>query len=194
MVTGTGGVSIAVVFGRAVPLQAFDPSLVLDAPMLVRAAVSFICTVLFGGLVIYRYGGRLDDAVAASMSSPVVSVVYGIMAFGFVIFLLGYVFSQVSQLGINSTFLGAAVGALVAVAVLSLGGFGFVVVGAWATETFGSADPWVGLVGVGAISAVAWLFLPFLLAALVWIGIAAVGLGGPARHWVHRTKRVPSES
>jgi len=182
--TGVGSVTVDF---WSIPLQAFDPAIVTEAPGVARAGAAFVLTVLFGGAVIYRYGGKLDDAVTASMSRPLVSTIYGFMAFGIVLFLLGYAFNQVAKLGLDATVLWVIISVVVGATIFSLGGMGFVVVGAWAAETLGTTDPWLGLVGVGAVSAVVWLLLPFVVGALVWVIIAAVGIGGPARHWVHGT-------
>ncbi|MBX0324457.1 hypothetical protein EGH21_15615 [Halomicroarcula sp. F13] len=167
------------------PIQAFDPSMVTEASPAVRAAASFLLTILFGGAVIYRGGGRLDGAVEASSERPLAAVVYGLMAFGIVTFFVVYAFSQLANLGIGTTVLTALGAVVFAVAFLSLGGLGFAVVGVWVTESFGGRDPWAGLVGVGAVSAVAWLVLPAVVSVAVWLAIAAIGLGGPARRWVH---------
>lgn len=169
------------------PLQALDPSVVVDAPVTVQAAVSFLLTVLFGGAVIYRYGRRIDGGVDAWMASPHVSVLYGLMAYGIVVFLVAYAYNQLSRFGVGTTVLTVLGAVLLGIVLLSLGGLGFVVVGTWVTKTAGVRDPWLGLVGVGAVSAVAWLLLPFALGALVWFGIAALGIGGPARQWVHQS-------
>jgi hypothetical protein len=167
------------------PLQALDPSVMFGAPPEVRAAASLVLTVAFGGAVIYRYGGQLDGAVDASMESPLVSVVYGLMAYGLVVFVVAYAYSQLARLGVGAATIGLVGGLVLAAGLLSLGGLGFVVVGAWLTETVGSRDPWLGLVGLAAVAAIAWLVLPVLLGLLVWLGFAAVGIGGPVRRWVH---------
>lgn len=168
-----------------VALQALDPGVVVDAPAPVRAVGSFLLTVLFGGAVIYRHGGRIEEAVDASMARPLLSVVYGLIAYGLVGFFGVYAYSQLARIGVGTTAL-----SLVAVVVLggllfSLGGLGFVVVGAWLTELLGIGDPWAGLVGVGLVSAAAWLLLPAAAGLVVWLGIAAVGIGGPTRQWMH---------
>jgi hypothetical protein len=167
------------------PLQALGPSALTGTPTEIRAGVCFLLTVAFGGAVIYRYGSRLDGFVDASMSSPLLSALYGVMAYGIVAFMTGYAYSQLSQLLVGSPLLPLVVGAVFAAFVLALGGLGFVVVGAWLARAAGFGDPWLGLIGVGGASAVAWLVLPVAVAGLVWLVIAAVGIGGPARRWIH---------
>lgn len=174
------------------PLQTLDPSVLAESSGEVRAVVVLVLTVLFGGAVIYRYGGRLDAAVDASMESPLVSVVYGAMAYALVVFVVSYAYSQLAQLGVAVPVLGLLGAGVLVVLLLSLGGLGFVVVGAWATDAVGSRDPWLGLVGVGVVGALAWLVLPFVGALLVWLGIAAIGIGGPVRRWIHGSKVEPA--
>jgi hypothetical protein len=176
--------SIASAAGR--PLGgAFDLASLLDAPPELRAGLSFLLTVLFGGALIYRYGGHVDRLVDTSMSSPLASALYGALAYGLAVFVVGYAYSQLSLVLAGSVLLRAAVAVALALVVLSLGGLGFVVVGAWAARAAGVGDPWLGLIGVGGVAAAAWLVLPVVGAALVWLAIAAVGVGGPTRRWIH---------
>lgn len=168
-----------------VPLQAVDLSTFLGASAEWRAAASFLLTVVFGGAVIYRYGGRIDGAVDASMDRPLVSTLYGLMAYGLLLFATGYLFSQLAGAGLESRVVWVAFAAAFGAVVFSLCGYGFVIVGAWVTDIIGSRDPWAGLVGVGILIAVAWLLLPVILGAIVWFGIAALGIGGPTRLWIH---------
>lgn len=169
----------------SLPLQAVDPATLLDAPASVRAAVVFLLTVLFGGGVIYRYGSRLNWAVDASAENPLSSTLYGIMAFGVVTFMSGYGLSQFLRIGFATTAMFFVTIAIFAVIILSLSGLGFVIVGCWLTQLVGARDPWLGLVGVGAAGAVVWLLLPVVVGGAVWFIITAVGIGGPARLWLH---------
>lgn len=166
-------------------LQAVDPTIVAETSGLTRAVLSFFLTVFFGGAVIYRYGDRLDDAVDASIDNPLLSVVYGIIAYGGVVFLFGYAYSQLARVGVET-------GAIAVVAipafgglVLLLGGAGFAVVGAWLASIADFRDPQTGLVAVSIAGGLGWLLLPDAFAVLTWLGIAAVGIGGPVRRWFH---------
>lgn len=173
----------ALVFDGPV-LQSTDSLAVLDVPPLVRAVASFLVVLLVGGAIIYQYGGRLDAAVDATTDEPVSSVLYGVVAIGVAVFLVGYAFSQLSTLG--ATALVFTLSVVILGGILSvLGGFGFVVVGLWVTRLLDAGDPWIGLVTAGTVGALAWFLLPALVALVVWFGIAAVGIGGPARVWMH---------
>lgn len=165
--------------------QALDPAVLTETSAPVRAVLSFLATVLFGGLVIYQYGGRLGPAVAASTDSPLHSVLYGIIAYGGGVFLFGYAVSQLFRVGVDSRLLILVIGPLFALFVLVLGGVGFVVVGAWLTATFGTRSLWTGLIALGGLTSLGWLLLPALFAFVVWLAIAAIGVGGPVRRWMH---------
>ena len=166
-------------------VQALDPSVLFDAPASARAAAVFLLTVVFGGAIIYRYGGRIDAAVDASKSNPLLSIVYGLIAYGLVAFFVVYAYSQVVRIGVGTGVITALAVVVLGGILLSLSGLGFVVVGAWLTDSFDIGDTWTGLVGVALLGAVALLVLPIGLGLLVWLGIAAVGVGGPTRSWMH---------
>lgn len=172
-------------------LQAFTPGTFTDAPRTVRAGVSLVSTLLFGGGTLYWFGGRLNDAVDASADSPLLSLLYGVMAYGFAFFLVGYAYSQLARAGAVSPLVSSVLVVVLAVFVLTLGGYGFAVAGAWLSSMAGFPDPWPGLVGLVAVSTVAWLLGPFVVGLAVWAGVAALGLGGPARRWVHASEPRP---
>jgi hypothetical protein len=119
------------------------------------------------------------------MESPLRSALYGIMTYGGVFALIGYAYSQLVRLDIGATTLFVVAVTVFGVVVLSLSGLGFVVVGAWVTDLVGARDPWLGLVGVGTVGALVWFLLPVVAGVLVWFGVTAVGIGGPARLWFH---------
>ena len=169
----------------SIPLQAFDPTLVTDAPATVRALAAFLASTFFGGLVLYREGDRLSAAVEASASSIPLATLYGLFAYGLVSFVVVYAYTQLARLGVGVAALSAVVGIVLLLGLLSLGGLGFAIVGTYLAEAVAVRDPWLGLVGVGLVAAVAVLVLPLAVGGLVWFGIAAVGIGGPVRKWVH---------
>lgn len=175
------------------PLQEVAPSTVTGASPAALAAGAFLLTVLSGGVVVYRYGGRIDEAADASMAKPLRSVLYGLGAYAITVFLAGYAVVQLSAFGVASTLIVVISVLALVTALLSFGGLGFVVVGVWLSGAVGARDPLTGLVGVGALSAAAWFALPFVAGLLVWLGIAAVGIGGPVRLWVH-AERVEMET
>ena len=150
---------------------------------------SFLLVVAFGGGLLSRYGGVVDRSVEAFLERPLVAAVYGLLAYGLVGFLGTYAYSQLARVGVDV----GAVSVVVGVVVLALTGFGFVVVGTTVTDVLGTRRPWKGLVVGGVLSAVGWLLLPLIAAVVAWTVLAAVGIGGPARKWVHADRSIESE-
>lgn len=167
--------------------QLVDPAALAEAPGTVRAVASFALVLLFGGALLHYRRGYVDRSVDASLERPGVSVVYGLMAFGLVLFTGGYASSQLARIG--GVLAGAAVG-LAGLVALVLAGLGYLIVGALVTEARGSRQLWYGLVLGAGISAVGWLLLPPLWALAAWVLLAAFGIGGPTREWFHTPRRV----
>lgn len=169
----------------ALPLQAFEPVARLGSSPPTRAMAAFLASTLVGGFVVYRYGGRVDDAVEASTANPLVSAVYGVMAYGLVAFFGAYAFSQLSRVGVGATAVATVSGLALIGILLSLGGVGYAVLGTWLADAAGFRDPFLGVAAAGLVGAVAVLALPTLPGTVAWFVVAAVGLGGPAKRWVH---------
>lgn len=169
--------------------QPVDPAAIAAASGTVRAAASFALVLLFGAVLLHRYGGFVDRSVDASMDRPYVAVLYGVMAFGLVAFVGGYAVSQLARVGVGGTvvLVGAGAAGLVA---LVLGALGFLVVGTLITDVRGGRRPWQGLVLGAALSAVGWLLLPLVGGVLAWLLLAAFGIGGPTRLWFHTPRRL----
>jgi len=166
--------------------EAFTPARFLEAPGTTRAAVAFLLTVVAGGWVVYVYGDRLRTAARGSLSRPLSSVLYGLVAFVLVGFVVTYGSTALSMLGLAPSVV-AALGAVAVVGgLLVLGGVGFAVVGVWTARTLGLRDPLVGVVVVGVVSAAAWATPWVAVGGVVSVGLVIVGIGGPVRAWVHR--------
>ena len=166
-----------------------DPAVLLEASGALLAAASFVLVLLLGGGLLYRYGEFVDRSVDASMDRPYVAVLYGVMAFGLVVFVGGYAVSQLARVGLGGTGLVVVVGAAGLVG-LVLAALGFLVLGILITDVRGRREPRHGLVLGAALSAVGWLLLPFVGGALVWLLLAAFGVGGPTRRWFHTPRRI----
>jgi len=168
-----------------IPLQTLDPAVVTEAPATVRALAAFLASTFFGGFVLYRWGNRVSDAVEASASNLGLAAIYGVFAYGLLSFVVVYAYTQLASLGVGLVALTVVGGIVLGGGLLTLGGLGFAVVGSYLADSAALGDPWLGLVGVGLAVAVAVLVLPLLLGVIVWFGIAAVGIGGPVRKWIH---------
>lgn len=167
-------------------LQSLDPSVVLGEPGPERATALFVLTVLCGGFVLYRYGGRMDDAVDASTAHPLYSLLYGFIGFVIGLTLAALAATQLIGYSGGNTVASVAGVAIVGVVAGTLGGAGFAVVGVWLSESLGVGDQWIGLVTVAAGMALPWAVLPVVAAAAIWIVPAAAGIGGTTRLWIHQ--------
>jgi hypothetical protein len=172
--------------------EVLGPSVVVDAPASVRAVASFVLVMLCGGALLYQYEGFVDRSVDSSKDHLLRSVVYGVVAYGLVGFAFAYLSIQLFRLG-SGGLLSTVVVAVVATAVSTLTSLGFVVVGTLLTELQGRRQPWTGLVVGAAVSAFTWFVLPPLAGLVAWFAVAAVGIGGPTRAWVHASRDVRAE-
>ncbi|PSQ02309.1 hypothetical protein BRC92_09230 [Halobacteriales archaeon QS_4_69_31] len=171
-----------------------DPSVVAGVPPLYRAAGSFVLVALFGVAVLSWSQRFVEGSVEASMARPHVSVVYGLVAYGLVGFLGMLFLVQLSFVGLTGSSLAYVVAGLVGVGVLVLAGLGYAVVGSALVELVAERQPWNGLVLGAVLSGLAVLVLPPLAGLLAWVVLAAVGVGGPVREWMHAERTVATES
>lgn len=170
--------------GRAAA-QPADPVAAARASAVVRVVGAFLLVLLFGGIVLYRAEAFVDRAVDASMERPLISVVYGVFAQGGVVFLGGYLWSQLARVGAIGALAGRISGAIVVLASLVLAGFGLTVVGAGITEATGERQLWPGLAIGAAAGAAAWLAPTLLAGTVAWVVLVGLGIGGPTKNWVH---------
>jgi MFS family permease len=174
--------------------QPLDPVTIAEAPSVVWATASFALVLLFGGVLLYRDDGFVERSVDASLERPGVAVVYGLMAFGFLLFAGGYASSQLARLDSSGGALSMAALGVAGVAALVLAALGYLVLGTLVTDLQGSRRPWHGLVLGAGISAVGWLLLPLLGGLAAFVLLAAFGVGGPTRRWFHTPRRVEQAS
>lgn len=172
--------------------QPLDPSAVVETSGPVRGVGSFLAVLLVGGVFLYLYRGFVDRSTDAVMERPGVAVLYGLVAYLIVGFLGVYALDLVLRLGVSNTPIALVAPVIPVTGVLVLAGLGFAVVGTLITDLQGNRRPWRGLVLGAAISAATWVVLPPLVAFLAWAGVAAFGIGGTTRRWVHASRDVES--
>ncbi|AZH26724.1 hypothetical protein [Haloplanus aerogenes] len=169
-----------------VPLQwGLGPADVTGVPG--RAVASFLLVLSVAGVVRYWRAGMLARAVDATLDRPLRAPLYGVATAVLGWLVVAYAFGQALRLGGRVGQVAVALG--VGVALLA-GGFGFVVVGTGVTAALGDRRPWAGPLVGASISAVVLLALPTLAGTLVWVLVAATGLGGVARRWLHASQSV----
>lgn len=182
--TGATWATVASLAASPPPMQAVDPSALLDAPGPTRALVAFAGVLVAGGLILWRADAFLDRAIEASMARPLVSLGYGVAANAVVAFGAVYLISQLAQLeafgqsvGVVGVLLGAAI-------VLLAAALGLTVVGSTVVELAWHRDHRAGLV-VGALLAGVGGLLDPLVGGLLLFVLVSMGIGGPARAWLH---------
>ncbi|WP_143114373.1 hypothetical protein [Halopenitus persicus] len=171
-----------------------DPALVDPSSPVVRAVGSFLLVAAFGGGILVRRRDLLEQAIADTMARPAVAVLYGLVAYGLVAFAGLYANDLLTRLGLAGPPVGYLAAVVLVVGLSLLGGLGFLVVGTIVTDLFGGRRARSGLVVGAALSAVGWLLLPGPGAAVVWIAVASVGVGGLTRTWVHSSRTVPPDA
>lgn len=172
--------------------QRMGPSVLFETSMPVRIAGSFVLVLLFGGTLVYLYDEFVERSVETSLEQPLTSVVYGIAAQGGVLFLGGYALSQLAQVGGTEPIVDIVFVAI-GVVTLTLAGLGFTVVGTHITDVASQGNVWHGLAVGAGLSAIAWATPSFVAGVAIWVGLVAVGIGGPTKNWMHASKSVESE-
>jgi len=152
-----------------------------------RAVASFLLVVAVAAAVRYRRAGLLDRAVDATLERPLTAPLYGVAASALGWLVVAYAFGQALRIGGAVGQAGVVLGVGAA---LCAAGFGFVVVGATLMTVVGDRRPWAGpLVGAG-LGALVLVALPRPAGLVVWVFVAATGLGGVARRWLHASASV----
>ena len=164
----------------------FEPtSVVSSGPG--RAIASFLLVLGVGTAVRHWRPGLLERAVDATLERPLAAPLYGAAAAVLGWLVVAYAFGQALRVGGGVGRVAVALGVAGA---LVVAGFGFAVVGTGLTAVVDDRHRWAGpLAGAGA-SALVLLALPDRLGLVVWAAVAAVGLGGAARRWLHASRSV----
>ncbi|MDS0261167.1 hypothetical protein NDI56_17340 [Haloarcula sp. S1CR25-12] len=174
-------------------VQSVDVTAIGGLPGYLQAIGSFLLVVLFGGVILRRSEARVLRSLEALRERPYSAVPYGLVAYAVALAVGLYGFSQLGRVGVAGTFLGLLVALLLGGVFVSLTAFGFLVVGTLATDVHGRREPTYGLVVGAALSAIGWLLLPPAGGLAVWVLVAAFGLGGAVRLWVHAERTVETE-
>ncbi|HKJ58931.1 MAG TPA: hypothetical protein VKA37_06865 [Halobacteriales archaeon] len=181
---GAAGGAEAAATATSVPLQTASVSAILDASGPVRGLAAFVLVSVLGALLLWRYEPFVERSIDASMERPLSSLAYGVAAHAVIAFGGVYLVNQLTNLeayGWNAGSIGVLVGLLVVLLAASLG---FVVVGSTVVEFAWGQSHWYGLV-VGALVAGVAGFLGSFAGGTLWFVVVSMGIGGPARNWLH---------
>ncbi|WP_424000354.1 hypothetical protein ACOZ4I_13435 [Haloarcula salina] len=170
-----------------------DASVASELSRPLRGLVSFVLVLVIGASVLKLRRGYVDESTDAILNSPATAIIYGVA---------GYVIVGVVSLYGATTFARHSVagGALVrtailigSVLVLGLTAFGFLVVGTLLTDVLRSRRPWYGVLIGASLSAVSWVLFSAVGSIASSLAIAAFGIGGAARVWIHSERTVETE-
>lgn len=170
-----------------------DPAVVSDSSRPIRAAASLLIVTLIGEVLQVRFGGLLDRAVNDVRDRPRVAVIYGVVAYGIIAFGGFFLNNLLVRSGTTDTPLTVVALLLLTVSVLVVSSLGFLVVGTVITDLRADRLPWQAPVLGGVVSAVPWLVLPFAAGVVAWLAVAAFGVGGRTRTWVHASQAVETD-
>ncbi|MEF8830103.1 MAG: hypothetical protein V5A23_01015 [Halobacteriales archaeon] len=177
-----GGVDEAVAV--AVPMQSVDPSAVLELSAALRAPLAFVLVLVVGAPFALRWDSSLDRAIDATMDRPLLSAAYGVAAHLVIAFVGVYLASRLAG-AVEAGGIAANVGYMVGVALfLAAAGIGFTVVGAMVADFVVGQYPWSGLVVGASIAGGIALAAP-IYAAVAWVAVVSMGIGGSVRRWAH---------
>ena len=171
-----------------------DPSAAAQLPATVLATGSFLLVLAFGTIALWRSREFVERGIVTSMRQPHMSLVYGLIAYGLVGFIGFLLLIQLSFAGISDSSFRYVALALIGAGMLSLAGPGYAIVGTRVLDQVGGRQPWNGLALGAVLSATSLLVLPLQLGALVWLLVAALGIGGPVREWMHADRDVNDDT
>ena len=135
----------------------------------------------------HRRPGLLDRGVDATLERPLTAPLYGVAAAAGGGVVVAYGLQGAIRLGggIGRIAAGLALGGALVAA-----GFGLAVVGTGLTTVVDDRRPWTGpFVGAG-VSALVLVALPGRAGLVGWAALAATGVGGSARRWLHASRSV----
>lgn len=166
------------------PVQAVDPTVIGDLSAPVRGLAAFLLVATLGGLMLWRYGSFVDRSLEASMARPLSSLVYGVAAHAVIVFGGVYLTNQLAQVQVQGQNAGAVGVLLGLLFVLLAASLGFIVVGTTVVSVAGEQRHWYGLLVGAGIAGVAG-FLGSIVGGILWFVVVSMGIGGPARRWLH---------
>ena len=160
----------------------------------VYAGISFLIVLVSGVALLVGRDEFVERAVDRVVDGSTLSVLYGVIPFLLVAFAGGYALSQFARAGVGGPLLVRGWSLLVLVIGAGFVGLGYLLVGTYLTQIEGERRPWHGAVVGAVLSALPWLLLPAMPAALLWALGAATGLGAPTQQWVHGERTVETEA
>jgi hypothetical protein len=158
-----------------------------------RGLVSFVLVLVAGAVVLRLRRNYVDESIDAIADSPATAILYGIAGYVIVGIVALYGATTLARLSVaGGIFVRIAI--LISSAfVLVFTSFGFLVVGTLITDIFSDRQPSRGLLIGASLSAVSWVLFSPIGSIVSSLAIAAFGIGGSARLWIHSERTVETE-
>lgn len=170
-----------------------DPGVVTDTSGPLRGAVLFALILVSGWAILTLDADFVDDSVDSLLDRPAVAVLYGVAAYVIVMLVGLYGVTTLARVSVAGGVIGQLGILITGGVVLVLTGFGFLVVGTVLTEIHRYRRPMYGVVIGACLSAVCWTLLPPARGLLACVAVAAFGIGGSVRVWIHSERVVKTE-
>ncbi|EMA26334.1 hypothetical protein [Haloarcula argentinensis] len=159
----------------------------------IRGLVSFVLVLMGGALVLRLRRNYVDESINAILDSPAMAVLYGIAGYVIVAIVGLYGATTLARLSVAGGVFVRIVILISSAFVLVLTSFGFLVVGTLLTGILRNRQPALGLLIGASLSAVSWILLSPAGSIVSSLAIAAFGIGGSARVWIHSERTVETE-
>jgi len=186
-VTGLAAATGTPIVGQLEPAVAAE----LSRPF--RALVSFVLVLVSGAVVLQLRRGSVDESIDAISDSPATAVLYGIAGYVIIAIVGLYGATTLAGFSVAGGILVRIVVLIGSAFVLVLTSFGFLVVGTLLTDVFGNRRPSRGLLIGASLSAVTWLLFSPAGSIASSLAVAAFGIGGSVRVWIHSERTVETE-
>jgi hypothetical protein len=170
-----------------------DPGVAAELSGPLRGAVSFVLVLVTGAVMLRLRPTGVSRAIDAISERPAVAVLYGVAGYVIVGIVGLYGVTTLARLSIAGGVLVRIVVVVGSVFVLALTSFGFLVAGTLLTGLSGGRQPSYGLLVGAALSAGTWVLFSPAGSVAASLAIAAFGIGGSVRVWIHSERTVETE-
>jgi hypothetical protein len=170
-----------------------EPGVATDLSRPLRGLVSFVLVLIAGAVVLRLRRNYVDESIDAIADSPATAILYGIAGYVIVGIVALYGATTLARLSVAGGIFVRIVILISSAFVLLLTSFGFLVVGTLLTDILRRRQPALGLLIGASLSAVSWILLSPTASIVSSLAIAAFGIGGSARLWIHSERTVETE-
>jgi hypothetical protein len=190
VVLGVPGLAPAI--GNLVVGQ-LEPGGVTELSRPLRGLLSFLLVLVAGTVVLRLRQGYIDESIDAIFDSPATAILYGFAGYVIVGIVSLYGTTTLARLSVAGGVLVRILIIIWSLFLLLLTAFGFVVVGPLLTDILRSRHTSYGLLIGASLSAVSWVLFSPVGSIVASLAIAAFGIGGSARLWIHAERTVETE-